>query len=70
MAHGERLVDGGEEIFCEVWGERDDGFEVVGCVFGVEAPQEVESGVEWVGGHDGQGEKPLGSRLDVSFICR
>lgn len=40
-ADGEGLVDGGEEILGQVGGERDDGVEVVGCVFGVQPPEEV-----------------------------
>lgn len=37
----EGLVDGREEVFGEVWGEGDEGVEVVRGVFGVEATEEV-----------------------------
>lgn len=37
----ERLVDGGEEVFGKVGDERGDGLEVVLCVAGVEATEEV-----------------------------
>lgn len=35
-ADGQGLVDGREEVLGQVWGERDDGVEVVGRLLGVE----------------------------------
>lgn len=40
-ADAERLVDRGEEVLRQVWGEGDDGVEVIGSVLGVEATEEV-----------------------------
>lgn len=42
---GQGLVDGREKVFGQVGGEGDDGVEVVGCVFGVEAAEEVPGGL-------------------------
>lgn len=43
-ADSQRLVDGREQVFGQIGGERDDVVEVLRRVFGVEPPQEVAGG--------------------------
>jgi hypothetical protein len=37
----ERLVDRGEEIFCEVWHESGNAVEVEGCISRRKSPEQV-----------------------------
>lgn len=49
--NGQGLVDGGEEVFGQIGCEGDEVVEVLGCVFGVEAAEEVavgSIGLAWV----------------------